>query len=399
MTTTSTRTIPVLRFTPRADGLPPEALQAGNAIPQVVPPTGGEPLYVLRDLAAIRSCLTSDSWAMAGTDAAGRLRDHPVTGAERQDPDGGLLNMDGPVHRDIRRRINPLFTPAAASALDGFTRHTAHDLAQALRRRGQAELVSGYADALVAAVVCRALGLPLADWPQVLLSSLNAFGVVQGPAQIASADEGWQETYAFYQHALAGGQAHPDGAIAGIASALRGRYNDRQVVHVLANVANGYPAMQQALRRILWELLTRRRALLVALRQGRCSGQEVADCLLGTVALFAIDLPRRAVTDTRLGGRLYHEGELVLPSLAAAAGGPQDHARPSARVAFSWGVHACPGAPLTRKVMVHAVESLAGICPGLELAEADPPVGGSTLTAPVRLTVRARLRCRPQTLP
>jgi cytochrome P450 len=374
------RAIPVLRFAPQPGGVPPAELRADGRAEWVRAPAGGEPLAVLRRRDEVLQCITSRQWVMAGVTSDGEIRDHPLTGAERQDPDGGLLNMDPPAHRAFRNRINGLFTRAATAATRAEVEAAAVGLASGLRDRTTADLAAEYADPFIATVVCRSLGLPLADWPVILTSSVNAFAPVPGPGHLSRVDDGWQQIYQFYGHVIATGRAHPAGITAQITRALAG-FTRSQTVHALANVSNGYPAARQSLRRILWELLTSHRADLDACLRGERDWAGVTDKLLNTVALFPVDLPRRAAQDTWLAGRRFARGTIALPSLVAAAHDPR-YPAPAKNIAFGYGPHACPGAALTRLWLTCAVQVFFALYPHAHLTEEEPQWQGDSLAVP-----------------
>jgi cytochrome P450 len=77
--------------------------------------------------------------------------------------DGGLgfrlvpLETDPPLHRGIRKLLNPFFLPAAVAALEDETRAIAVELIDALQACGACEFMSQYAVALPAHVLFRTL--------------------------------------------------------------------------------------------------------------------------------------------------------------------------------------------------------------------------------------------------
>jgi 2-hydroxy-5-methyl-1-naphthoate 7-hydroxylase len=378
--------VPVLRFGPRPGGAAPSELQASSRVERVAAPTGGELLTVLRGRDEVRACLTGRRWVMAGVTSGGDLRQHPLTGAERQHPDGGLLNMDLPAHRGFRGCFNHLFTPARATAGRSHAYAVAMVLASGLDRRAVVDLVAEYADPFIAMMICYSMGLPTAEWPQILGGSVNAFGIVEGPHQVGHVDDGWRQIYDFYDHVIGAGRAHPAGTVAGIMRALNG-LGHWQKVHVLANVSNGYPAAMVSLRRVLWELLARRCNEPGGRGNRQPSLTALTNEILNTVALFPIALPRRAAADTRLGDRCYAEGTIVLPSLIAAAHDPR-YPAPATGIAFGYGPHTCPGAALTRLWLACAVEAFFQQYPDAELVDPDPGWDGGTLATPRHITVR-----------
>ena len=119
--------VPVLTFAAEPDGGPPPVLRVGGTEEFARRPAGGAPMLVLRRRADVLRTLTdSKHFGMAGVTDTGELRGCPLTGAEMQSPDGGLLNMDPPALRDYRQRINGLFTRGAAEATRPGRARTGH---------------------------------------------------------------------------------------------------------------------------------------------------------------------------------------------------------------------------------------------------------------------------------
>src|SRR5690349_14176376 len=107
--------MPVLSFAAEPGGAPPPVLCGDTAGDFALRPAGGEPMLVLRRREdVVRSLSDTSHFGMAGITEAGELRKCPLTGAEMQSPDGGLLNMNPPLLRVYRQRINGLFSRRAA---------------------------------------------------------------------------------------------------------------------------------------------------------------------------------------------------------------------------------------------------------------------------------------------
>ena len=125
--------VPVLTFAAEPHGAPPPVLRAGAAGDLARRPAGGDPMLVLRRRPdVLRSLSDTAHFGMAGVAESGELRRCPLTGAEMQSPDGGLLNMNPPQLREYRQRINGLFTRRAAEATRPAIQALAADLAAAL---------------------------------------------------------------------------------------------------------------------------------------------------------------------------------------------------------------------------------------------------------------------------
>jgi cytochrome P450 len=370
LTRTPPGAVPVLTFAAEPDGGPPPVLRAASGGLLAGRPAGGEPMLVLHDRADVLRVLADPAhFPMAGVTADGELLRCPLTGAEMQSPDGGLLNMDPPRLREYRKRINGLFTRRAAEAdrpaIRALAAGLARSLAGALGRGCTAEVITGFAEPFTAAAVCAAMGVPRADWDQVLEFSRVAFAVVPGPAAVPDVAAAWADLYRYYGPIVAAGAARPGrGLTAQLARALEGFTHD-QITHVMGTVSNGFGAVLPVLTVALTELAQRPSVVAACLRGERSWGSVTRELLVSR-ALFPVALPRTVVADCRLGGRPVQAGTVVLPSLYAAAldaSGP-----PPATIPFGAGPHFCPGAALSRVWLATALEEFFSVFPSARLA-------------------------------
>jgi cytochrome P450 len=350
---------PVLSFAPEPDGAPPLVLRDDAAGDFAHRPVGGDPMLVLRRRADVLRALTDTTrFGMAGITEAGQLRGCPLTGAEMQSPDGGLLNMDPPQLRVYRQRIVGLFTRRAAEATRPAVRVLAKDLAQALAGRRTADVLARFAEPFTAAAVCSTMGIPRRDWDRVREFSRVAFAVVPSAAALPGVSAAWQDLYAYYDRTRPAGALRPQ-----LIEALHG-FTPGQVVHVTGTVSNGFGAVLPVLATALAELAQQPQTVAACLN-GERSWESVAEHLLSTRTMFPVALPRMALADTRLSGRLVSAGTVVLPSLIAAA---HDPAGPPRNIAFGAGPHFCPGAALTRVWLAVALAEFFGTFPAARLA-------------------------------
>jgi 2-hydroxy-5-methyl-1-naphthoate 7-hydroxylase len=379
--------VPVLTFAAEPSGLPPPVLRAGAAGDLARRPAGGDPMLVVRRRGdVLRALSDTTNFAMAGVTESGALRGSPLTGAEMQSPDGGLLNMNPPQLREYRQRINGLFTRRAAEATRPAIQALAADLSASLGGRRVADAVSGFAEPFTAEAVCWAMGIPRSDWEQVLEFSRVAFAVVPSPGAVGAVAAAWQDLYRYYEPIVAAKLARPDGALTSrMIGALDG-FTTSQVAHVIATVSNGFGAVLPVLATALTEVAQQPQVIAACL-QGERTWASVAAHLLSDRAMFPVALPRVALADTWLGRRLVSEGTVVLPSLVAAAHDPAGV--PPRDIAFGAGPHFCPGAALTRVWLTSALEVFFGAFPAARLAgrlEWQP----GTLPVPREVTLALR---------
>ena len=380
MTVATTGHPPVLRFDSQPDGGPPPILRDGGH-DFALRPAGGPPMLVLRRRPDVLRALTSTrNFGMAAVTGTGGLLGCPLTGAEMQSPDGGLLNMNPPRLRSYRQRIAGLFTRRAAEATRPLAQALAGNLAGALHGRATADALTGFAEPFTATAVSAAMGTPPADWDRILESSRIAFAVVPGPGAVDDVAAAWADLYSYYTRAV----TRPNGGLTTqLARALDG-HTAAQIAHVTGTVSNGFGAMLPVLAVAIAEL-ARQPRVVASCTRGERTWASVADELLSTRTMFPIALPRVALADTWLGERLITRGTTVLPSLIAAAhDGP-----PSPRIPFGAGPHYCPGAALTRVWLCAALEAFFGTFPRARLA-GDLDWQAGTLPVPREITLALR---------
>jgi cytochrome P450 len=380
VTVTTTGHPPVLRFDSQPDGGPPPILRASGH-DFALRPAGGPPMLVLRRRPDVLRALTSTrNFGMAAVTGTGALLGCPLTGAEMQSPDGGLLNMNPPGLRSYRQRIAGLFSRRAAEATRPLAQALAGNLADALYGRATADALTGFAEPFTATAVSAAMGTPRADWDRILDSSRVAFAVVPGPGAVDDVAAAWADLYSYYTRAA----TRPSGGLATqLARALDG-HTAAQIAHVTGTVSNGFGAMLPVLAVAIAELARQPHAVASCTR-GERTWASVADELLSTRTMFPIALPRVALADTWLGERLITKGTTVLPSLIGAAhDGP-----PSPRIPFGAGPHYCPGAALTRVWLCAALEAFFGTFPRARLA-GDLDWQAGTLPVPREITLALR---------
>ena len=366
MLTTPRADVPVLTFQAEPHGGPPPVLCAGAAGDLARRPAGGEPMLVLRRRADVERSLTDSlHFAMAGVTGSGALRGSPLTGAEMQSPDGGLLNMNLPGLREYRRRIAALFTPRAAELTRPAIQERATGLVASLREKRTADVLTAFAEPFTAAAVCGAMGIPRGDWDQVLEYSRVAFAVVPSAVAVSQVAAAWDDLYSYYEPVVAEKREWPDGTLTSRMVRALGGFTARQATHVTGTMSNGFGAVLPVLAVALTEVAQQPQIIAECLR-GERTWDSVTEDLLRYRAIFPVALPRITLADTWIGGRLVRKGTTVLPSLIAAAHDPSW--RSSCSIAFGAGPHFCPGAALTRVWLTSALAAFFGAFPAARLA-------------------------------
>jgi linalool 8-monooxygenase len=109
-------------------------------------------------------------------------------------PRSFLLSMDPPQHTDLRRALQPLFTPQRVAAAEGAIRARMTRLIDAIAETGQAEFVSAVAAPLTLGFLTDLLDVPESHSPKLMKWS-NAF--------IGDDDEEYQESIEYRRQCVA----------------------------------------------------------------------------------------------------------------------------------------------------------------------------------------------------
>jgi hypothetical protein len=330
-----------------------------------------------------------------------------LTGAELQDPDGGLLRCDDP---KFARAIRPIFSPRRVAKTRRTVEAIANELIAPIRSERGVVDFKAFSEAFVSRAVCSALGLPLNRWPFILRSSRVAFGVIGSTGEIPRVHRTWRDLYDFYGRVADQKRQRPDGAIVSrVVDVFDARgFSAAQAVRTIATISNGFPAALPVLDVSMVQLLQRGDVVKDCLRAPHLWPDVVGECMRHR-AMFPVALPRRAVRDVMLADRRIAAGTIVLPSLLAAAHDP-DHAddpdafisrRDGARnnIMFGAGPHFCPGAAHTRLWLEAALRTFFERFP--EAALADPASlewQSGTLPTPKAIEVRVNPVARRQRL-
>lgn len=383
----------ILELRAQPDGMPLPVLVSGH-MTQVSAEAGGAPLTVLARRGPTLKVLSHpETWGMGGVTRKGKLRRCPVTGAEMQSPDGGLLNMnelDGNVHRrhpQARNQVKHLVGRAAAAAELSADKAIIRTAVRRLSAFSTADIAAELIIPAGIELICWSLGLPLSDWAAIERASLVAFRPVHG-TDLDPVEDGWKEIYAFYDYLLEH-RMPKRGIIVGVVRATKDR-PPGWTSHLLANISNGYPAFIQSTLRLFWEALTRYPQDVADCLAGRMTWEALARKILNRWALYPIDLPRVLLApEAVVDGVRFEQGALVLPSLVGVAW-DADYKAPPDNIAFGHGPHLCFGLRLVMQWLVLLLEAFWGTFPGAKVTGDAPVWVGDSLAAPKQIMVKLR---------
>jgi cholest-4-en-3-one 26-monooxygenase len=351
-----------------------------------------EELAWLREHAPVWRDPRNDIWGVATYDlvkeASGQPKLFSNAGGIR--PDNGpipmMIDMDDPAHWKRRKLVNRGFTPRRVREQEDGIRRTARALIDAVRERGECDLVWDIAAWLPLIVIGDALGFAPPDreqllrWSDDLLRSLGADDEA-AMAKAMTASAGYHE---YASRVIAARRATPaDDLMSTLVHAeVDGdRLDDEEVVmeslliliggdettrHVISGGA--YQLLSQRER---WEALVEDRSLL----------PTAIEEMLRWVSPIK-NMARQATSDVELGGQQIPAGDkllLLYPSANRDAAVFDDpftfdlRRTPNEHVAFGFGPHFCLGANLARLELRVLFEELLDRLPDLELADPAEP--------------------------
>ncbi|WNI18947.1 cytochrome P450 [Actinacidiphila sp. ITFR-21] len=295
-----------------------------------------------------------------------------------------LVNQDGPDHMRQRQTLAASLTPARVRAWRPLIAETTGRLLDSVEAGGRpGELMEGYFKPLPIRIICRLLGVPLADqdtfcgWSNAFMSTV-----------VVTEDEREQAIREFmdYTRGLVEEQrARPtDNLMGQLVSAcyVDGKLSDEELFYVLVGViAAGTDTITNVLSRIT----------LTLLRDDRAKWQQVADA--GGVSTAVLEellrfvqqgngaMLRVALEDVELPSGTVRAGETLALPLSAAGLDPKaypdphqlhfDRVSPPRTLMFGGGAHYCVGIHLAKAQLQIGLQSLMERFPALDLA-VDP---------------------------
>ncbi|MCU1456415.1 MAG: hypothetical protein JWL73_507 [Actinomycetia bacterium] len=345
-------------------------------------------------------------------DAPDGITYHGIIGIPRTpgNPRLGIAEIDGPEHHDLRRALNPVFTPPAVERLRPTMERVATWFLDQHIERGSLDLVSDFTSPVPAVLTLQMMGLPCENWEHYAeffhASSAHPNGSPGYLAAVERAPEMLTELheYATYRRAHTG----DDLTSLLLQIELSGRaLTDLEVTEILWNlVAGGLDTTTALTSWALHHLGTHpdARARLIA-------EPELLPTAVEEFLRFYSpneNLTRTAARDVELGGRQIRRGDQVWISWLsgnhdAKAFDAADEIvldrSPNRHLAFGLGGHRCIGSHLARaETMVMLREVLRRI-PDYEIdAERFQPYPGNPLMTGV-VTMPASFTPGPRTGP
>lgn len=290
-----------------------------------------------------------------------------------------ILSMDPPEHTRIRRLIGKAFTHRRAEQMRPRAQEIAFRLIDDMTAAGPpCDLVQSFSFALPTIIICELLGIPEADrhqfrdWTSRMVSTSTETSQEQ--------QEIFLNLFTYFDGLFAQRRVQPgDDLLSSLVLARdnEDRLTEPELRHLgMALLIAGFESTAYQITNAVYTLLTHpeQRDLLQA-RPELLAG-AVEELLRFMVLGDAVN-PRIATVDVQLGDVLVRAGE---PALTAGPSANRDETvfdrpdelditrQPNPHLAFGFGPHVCPGAPLARMELQVSLDALLSRLPGLRLA-------------------------------
>lgn len=294
--------------------------------------------------------------------------------------------MDPPLHSQFRRLIEPYFLPERMNAFEPQCRAIAATLVQSLLERGEADLISDFAQPFAVRVQCAFLGWPPDMHEQLRLWTQNNQQAILAQDRAALADaardfEGFVDDL-LQKRRAAGEQASRDVTTSLLRQQVLGRpLRSEEIASILRNWTVGEIGTIAAAMGILVHYFSQHADLQRRLRVEPSMLPAAIEEVLRIHGPLVANR-RIATKAVEIGGRKIGPGERIsLMWISADRDGRvfEDPEKfqlgrdPAANLLFGKGIHVCPGAPLARMEMRLAMEELFGRTTWFSLTPGKPP--------------------------
>lgn len=293
------------------------------------------------------------------------------------------LESDPPEHSQIRRLLNPLFSPKAMAAREPFSRTVAAEYLDAFVASGGGDAIAAIARPIPTQVLLGWLGQPREDWVQI-----KAWADASRPQQIRDDETRerieiaekalWDYSWALIrdrQSASRDPASDPVSAILGGTLDGAPMPEEHAVGMVRLVLAAGHDSTSQAIGITLHFLATR----LDVQEQLRADRTLVLPACEEILRLNSpvVAMPRTVAHPVELGGRQLCPGDKAMLYWASANRDPEIFEDADTwrlgragkpHMVFGSGIHSCAGAPLAKQELVVVVNGLLDRCRAFALA-------------------------------
>ncbi len=299
-----------------------------------------------------------------------------------------VLFRDNPDHRRLRLALTTAFNPALIEALAPRVQAIADDLIDALRGRGEVDLVEDFALRLPARVIAELLGMPGGDHhrfqPWVHTIALYfAIGSLGDHVTIGELRGTVEQMAEHMREVVEDHRRSPRSDVVGRLLAFEHEGQRLSETEILSQcmllVHGGYESTMNTITSGMLHLL-RDPSQAALVRDAPALASSAVEEAMRFEPAFQF-VVRVASEDLEIAGRRIERGQQVVCALGAANRDPVQFTdperfdvrrRPNAHIAFGSGPHFCVGAALARMEGQIAIKTLLRRLPDLRLATDAP---------------------------
>jgi cytochrome P450 len=370
-------TLEKLSFQSRIGGKPQHYFDfsPGDLYP-VTLPASGKMVFVARDARIVRLIMTDSRFSLARLDPS----EDTVTGTGYQSC-SGMLRQDVPNIRRIRHGIIARFSEQNIAPRRKEIEGVADDLISKLRDVHRTpDLNKRYFEPFIVRAVALSAGITEDESEKLYGFSNRVLVRVESADDRARICAAWNELYEYSSELIERKLDNPDDRLLSkiFAEFRNTRLCHDEMVAASGTILAGFYTPFGILSVCAVELFRHPDVIKACQNEPRLWERTVEE-LMRYKAHFNFFLPRVATEDVTLGEVDIRAGQVVLPSIHAAATDPNSFPRPEVfdvnrgparcNIVFGAGPHFCPGAALSRQWLQVGLERLFTTLPGLRLAK------------------------------
>ncbi|MBH0780698.1 cytochrome P450 [Nocardia bovistercoris] len=302
--------------------------------------------------------------------------------------------LDGEEHRQWRKQLGPLFSPAAAAALEDKVRGRAVELIMTIAARGRCDFMRDFADRYPSFIFLELMGLPFEDfetfmhWEHEILhlsARLEEAARRRAAAMLAVTE--------YFREIIARRRTVPEDDL--ISKAIGFRIDGKPVsdadlesfclLMFMAGLDTVTATLGTAFLHLAQHPRDRRRLVE--------NPELVPTAVEEILRVHSIVIPsRKATADTEIAGCPIHKGDMISVPLNCANRDESlfdDPAeveldrRPNNHIAFGAGPHRCLGSHLARRELRIALEEWHKVIPEYRLSDDSAPIESGGQLGPV----------------
>jgi cytochrome P450 len=300
--------------------------------------------------------------------------------------------INPPRHTDVRRLLNPYFSPAAVQRLEGLARERARTMIAELKPQGGVDMGTGFAILYPTEIFLEVFGLPIEDGEKLLPWIEAIFGgfLAAGEASADDAEKANASLAEYLREAIADRRTNPgDPSLDLITRLLEGQVlgeplPDKDILTIcMSTLAAGLDTTRSSLGYIFYHLANHPEDRARVIADPSLWPVFIEECI--RLYPLVIQVGRQAQQDMDHHGLKISKGDMVWLGLASANRDPRKFENPDTfdmdreginhHLAFGAGPHRCLGMHLARRELVIALEEWHKqipdyrMVPGSELVE------------------------------